>query len=83
MLIVSLVAVFVAFCLIMAAVLIYCIHQRRLIDGLKHTTPSTTEFAKMIAANDSQIVKVLFLAIFAGALLALITGYLVFIRTWE
>ena len=83
MLVASLIAVFVAFCLIMAAVLMVCIHQRRLIDGLEKSTPSTSEFAEMIVAKDKQIVKILFAAIFSGALLALTTGYLVFIKTWE
>jgi hypothetical protein len=39
--------------------------------------------AEAIENEDTRLVKVLFGAIVAGALLALITGYLVFIRDWN
>lgn len=78
MLVASLVGVFLAFCLLMGAVLMFCIRERRMVDGL--TTPP--ESAESMEAEDSRIVKVLFGAIIAGALLALITGWLVFFKTW-
>ncbi len=83
MLIASLIAVFVGFCLIMGAVLMFCIRQRRLIDGLEGTVPATAEHAELVASKDKQIIRVLFVAIFAGAVLALVTGYLVFVQTWD
>jgi hypothetical protein len=81
-LVASLAAVFAAFCVIMGAVLMFCIRERRMVDGLEanNQLPMTAE---AIEAEDSRIVKVLFGAIIAGALLALITGYLVFFRTWN
>jgi hypothetical protein len=76
---VSLLVVFLAFCVMMGAVLMFCIRERRLIDGLGDApTPS----AEAIENEDERLVKVLFGAIVGGALLALITGYLVFIRDW-
>jgi hypothetical protein len=84
MLVASLVAVFLAFCAIMAAVLMFCIRERRMVDGLdpaaQRAAPQTAE---AIEAEDDRIVKVLFGSIIAGAALALITGYLVFFRTWD
>jgi hypothetical protein len=71
----SLLAVFLAFCVIMGGVLMYCIRERRLIDGLKKVAPMSAE---AIDAEDSRLVKVLFGAIIAGALLAMIAGYLIF-----
>ncbi len=79
MLALSLSVVFLAFCLIMGGVLMFCIRERRLVDGLDHPPEMSAE---MMEAEDSRIVKVLFGAIIAGAALALITGYLVFFRTW-
>jgi len=81
MLALSLTIVFVAFCVIMGALLIFCIRERRMVDGLAgvNNAPMT---AQAIEAEDSRIVKVLFGSIIVGALLALITGYLVFFRTW-
>jgi heme/copper-type cytochrome/quinol oxidase subunit 2 len=77
----SLVIVFLAFCLIMGAVLMYCIRERRMIDGLDgEVTPPQS--AEAMESEDNRIVVVLFGAIIMGALLALITGYLVFFRTW-
>ncbi|AMS32602.1 MAG: hypothetical protein ACK45Y_11860 [Betaproteobacteria bacterium] len=77
---VSLLVVFLAFCVIMGAVLMFCIRERRLIDGLTNVAPMSAE---AIENEDNRLVKVLFGAIVAGALLALITGYLVFIRDWN
>ncbi len=75
MLEVGLFLVFLTFCVIMGAVLMFCIRERRLIDGLKKVAPMTAE---AIDAEDSRLVKVLFGAIIAGALLAMIAGYLIF-----
>ncbi len=80
MLAISLTAVFLAFCLIMGAVLMFCIKERRMVDGLDNTPPMKAE---VIEAEDSRIVKVLFSAMIAGAVLALITGYLVFFLSWD
>ena len=82
MLVFSLAMVFLAFCAIMASVLMVCIRERRKVDGFdanKH--PLLT--ASNIKAQDSRLIKVLFGTIIAGALLALITGYLVFFRVWD
>jgi hypothetical protein len=80
MLEVSLVAVFLAFCTIMGGVLLFCIHERRMVDGLKKAAPMSAE---AIEAEDSLLVKVLFGAIIAGAALAMIAGYLIFVRNWN
>jgi hypothetical protein len=80
LLVVSLVGVFLVFCLIMAGVLMFCIRERRMVDGLESPPPPMS--AAAMEAEDARIVKVLFSAIIAGAALALITGWLVFFRTW-
>ncbi len=80
MLALSLAGVFLAFCFLMGAVLLFCIRERRLIDGLGDKPMMAAE---AIAARDRRIVKVLFAAMIAGAGLALLTGYLVFVRVWE
>jgi uncharacterized integral membrane protein len=77
---VSLLMVFLAFCVIMGAILMFCIRERRLIDGLKTVAPLSAE---SIENEDNRLVIVLFGAITAGALLALTTGYLVFVRDWN
>ncbi|MCA3002671.1 MAG: hypothetical protein ACK5RJ_09340 [Burkholderiales bacterium] len=77
---ISLLVVFLAFCVIMGAVLTFCIRERRLVDGLSDVAPMSAE---AIENEDIRLVKVLFGAIIAGALLALITGYLVFMRDWN
>jgi hypothetical protein len=80
MLALSLTIVFLAFCIIMGAVLMFCIRERRMVDGLGNV--ATAMSAEAMEIEDSRIVKVLFSAIIAGAALALITGYLVFFRSW-
>jgi hypothetical protein len=80
MLVASLAGVFLVFCLIMGGVLMFCIRERRMVDGLE--APVAPQSAEAMEAEDSRIVKVLFSAIIAGAALALITGWLVFFRTW-
>jgi hypothetical protein len=94
----GLLLVFLTFCLLMAGVLGFCLHERRKIDGLAQpraqarapaheevrvdsngegfTVSSTDE------ADDNRVALVLFGTIVIGALLALVTGYLVFIKTW-
>jgi hypothetical protein len=76
----SLVAVFLAFCAIMAGVLMFCIRERRMVDGLTRPVPMT---AAAIDTEDSRIVKVLFGSIIAGAALAIIAGYLIFFKAWN
>ena len=88
----SLIFVFIAFCLLMAGVLAFCLHERRKIDGLgnqhrEHQQPTeivTEQFTAnpQDAADDNRVALVLFGTIIGGAALALITGYLVFFRDW-
>jgi hypothetical protein len=91
-LVISLLIVFFSFCLLMAGVLAFCLHERRKIDGIGNAvernavtgdTNSALQGAERDdAEQDSRVAMVLFGSIIAGALLALITGYLVFGRTW-
>ena len=91
----SLMLVFLVFCLLMAGVLAFCLRERRKIDGLddhreRATLESTTTemmTEQFIAnpqniADDNRVAMVLFGSIIGGAMLALITGYLVFFRDW-
>ena len=97
-LVASLFVVFFSFCLLMAGVLAFCLRERRKIDGIGNTDkrnksngelsdPSKVGTQDYLASTDdagqdSRVAIVLFGSIIAGALLALITGYLVFGRTW-
>jgi hypothetical protein len=88
----SLLIVFLLFCLLMAGVLAFCLRERRKIDGIgkpgKQDTyagdfnPRHHAASPDDAEQDSRVAIVLFGSIIAGALLALITGYLVFGRVW-
>lgn len=85
----SLIFVFIAFCLLMAGVLAFCLRERRKIDGLdsQHQQPTeivTEQFTANLqdTADDNRVAMVLFGTIIGGAALALITGYLVFFRDW-
>ena len=91
----SLMLVFLVFCLLMAGVLAFCLRERRKIDGLDDhrecaTLESTTTeiMTEQFTANpqniadDNRVAIVLFGSIIGGAMLALITGYLVFFRDW-
>jgi|GEM_PF-1097345 len=91
----SLMLVFLAFCLMMAGVLVFCLRERRKIDGLDDhrecaglestTTEMMTEqfiTNPQNIADDNRVAMVLFGSIIGGAMLALITGYLVFFRDW-
>lgn len=88
----SLMLVFLAFCLLMAGVLAFCIRERRKVDGIDspaHADPITGEIhphhhvvSSTDADDDERVAVILFGSIIAGALLALITGYLVFFREW-
>ncbi len=96
-LVASLLAVFLAFCLLMAGVLAFCLRERRKVDGLGNLQqvsaqidPPTGEIpphhhiaSASDADDDSRIAMVLFGSIIVGALLALLTGYLVFFKTWD
>ncbi len=94
-LVTSLLIVFFSFCLLMAGVLAFCLRERRKIDGIGNPakrdaiTGETGEIGPHDhtsspddAEQDSRVAIVLFGSIIAGALLALITGYLVFGKTW-
>lgn len=91
----SLMLVFLAFCLLMAGVLAFCLRERRKIDDVDAEVepaqlPSLTAdilTEQFIAnpqnmADDNRVATVLFGAIIGGAALALMTGYLVFFRDW-
>ena len=90
----SLIFVFIAFCLLMAGILAFCLRERRKIDGLdsqhhegrqqQHTEIVTEQFTANLqdTADDNRVAIVLFGTIIGGAALALITGYLVFFRDW-
>lgn len=91
-LVTSLLVVFFSFCLLMAGVLAFCLRERRRVDGIGNPA-KRDEFTGEIrpqdhvaspddAEQDSRVAIVLFDSIIAGALLALITAYLVFGRTW-
>jgi hypothetical protein len=96
-LVTGLLIVFFAFCLLMAGVLAFCLHERRKIDGLGRdgyrrtgvrVAPEDTPIKDLTVsptdeADDNRVAMVLFGTIVIGALLALITGYLVFFRTWS
>lgn len=76
MLTVSLIAVFLAFCLLMAGVLAFCLSERkRNRTGVPHTSTSAER-------EDKRVAVVLFSAMIAGVVLALMTGYLVFYLQW-
>ena len=77
MLSLSLVLVFGLFCLIMAAVLALCLRER------KRAMANRGIDAKRDEQADNRVAKALFGAIIVGALLALITAYLVFFRQWR
>ncbi|MEO8104564.1 MAG: hypothetical protein ABI790_18770 [Betaproteobacteria bacterium] len=72
----SLILIAAIFCLIMAGILAFCLRTR------KHTLANLTDDAERDRAEDSRVAVVLFGAIIVGALLALITMYLVFFRQW-
>ena len=77
MLSLSLVLVFGLFCVIMAAVLALCLRER------KRAMANRGIDAKRDEQADNRVAKALFGAIIIGALLALITAYLVFFRQWR
>ncbi len=91
-LVASLMLVFLVFCLLMAGVLGFCIRERRKVDGIGNPAcadPITGEIhphrhvaSSTDADDDERVAMILFGSIIAGALLALITGYLVFFREW-
>lgn len=91
----SLMLVFLVFCLLMAGVLVFCLRERRKIDGFDdhrecaklESTTTEMMIEQFITnpqniADDNRVAMVLFGSIISGALLALITGYLVFFRDW-
>lgn len=91
-LVTALLIVFLAFCLLMGGVLAFCLVERRKIDGLGRNgvrvLPEETPIKDLTVsssdeADDNRVAVVLFGTIVIGALLALITGYLVFFRTWS
>jgi hypothetical protein len=90
MLTLSLLGVFLAFCIMMGGVLAFCLRERRKVDGLEQSLDGTHEPANLQSGSDSnddeaadnRVAMVLFGTIILGALLALMTGYLVFFRDW-
>lgn len=94
----SLLMIFLLFCLLMAGVLAFCLRERdggHTIDhspGNAHFSSAPVPEA-MISLHsgpanpadeekDLHVAMILFGSIFVGALLAVITGYLVFFREW-
>lgn len=77
MLSLSLMLVFGLFCIIMGAVLALCLRER------KRALANQGIDARRDTAADNRVALALFGAIIVGALLALITAYLVFFRQWS
>lgn len=67
----GLVVIFLAFCALMAAVLAFCLGERK-----------RARAGVMPAGDDRRVALVLLAAIVAGAVLALATGYWVFYLQW-
>ena len=94
----SLLMVFLLFCLLMAGVLAFCLRERGQSTTIDHSPveghlstkppPATMISLHSTPANpadeekDLRVAMIVFGSIFAGALLAVITGYLVFFRDW-
>lgn len=72
----SLVGVFLAFCAIMAGVLWFCLRARR-------RSSAATQSAREAAMEDRRVLHTLLISIAAGAALALLAAYLIFIRDWS
>ncbi len=91
-LVACLILVFLAFCLLMAGVLAFCIRERRKVDSIGNprcADPITGEIhphhhvaSSTDAKDDERVAIFLFGSIIVGALLALMTGYLVFFVEW-
>jgi hypothetical protein len=87
---ISLIGVFLAFCVLMGGVLAFCLRERRKVDDLEQSLDGSHEPVNLQSgpgsiddeAADNRVAMVLFGTIILGALLALITGYLVFFRDW-
>ena len=77
MLSISLILIIGIFCAIMFAVLGFCLRER------KRTLTDHVGSVESDQAGDARVAVVLFGAIIVGAVLALITMYLVFFRQWE
>jgi hypothetical protein len=73
----SLIAIIGVFCAIMFGVLGFCLRER------KSARARSARDTKIDHAQDTRVAVVLFGAIIVGAVLALITMYLVFFRQWE
>ena len=94
----SLAMVFLLFCLLMAGVLAFCLRERGQGTTIDHSPgeahlstkppPATMISLHSAPANpadeekDLRVAMIVFGSIFAGVLLAVITGYLVFFRDW-
>jgi heme/copper-type cytochrome/quinol oxidase subunit 2 len=73
----SLIAIIGVFCAIMFGVLGFCLRERRRARANRSGNTDVDH------AQDTRVAIVLFGAIIVGAVLALITMYLVFFRQWE
>ena len=74
---VSLILIIGIFCAIMFGVLAFCLRER------KRTLANPVSSVETDQAEDARVAVVLFGSIVVGALLALITMYLVFFMHWE
>lgn len=72
----SLVVILLVFFAIMIAVLAFCLKERKRALAVHRVDPRSDRDV------DNRIVVILFGAIIAGAVLALITAYVVFFRQW-
>ena len=73
----SLVVILLVFFAIMIAVLVFCLKERKRALAVRQVDPRHDRDI------DNRIVAILFGAIIVGALLALITAYVVFFRQWH
>lgn len=73
----SLVAILLAFFAIMVGVLVFCLRERKRVLLVRIVDPRRDE------DDDNRVAVVIFGAIIVGAMLALVTAYVVFFRQWS
>lgn len=73
----SLIAILLAFFAIMVGVLVFCLRERKRVLLVRIVDPRRDE------DDDNRVAVVIFGAIIVGAMLALVTAYVVFFRQWS
>lgn len=73
----SLIAILLAFFAIMVGVLVFCLRERKRALLQRIVNPRRDE------EDDNRVAVVIFGAIIVGAMLALVTAYVVFFRQWS